>query len=122
MFTHREGTGLEGLKPMRMGELSGFGLLREATHVDVERRTAPDGKPCFVLTVWQGRPWRELWVDAETHELRACVFMQGDDVHTELYMHTRFDQPIDAAIFEGGEVGLEKLKQWIAERESAPTN
>ena len=104
-----------------LGELAGFRLLSRVTYVDLVRKTAPDGERCDVLVIWRDRVCGELWIDPATHGLRAVVFRRGVGSHTELYMRTRFDSPIDPALFECGEEGLERLRQWIAEREKAPT-
>ena len=92
-----------------------------ADYVELRRRPGPGGRPCDVL-VLMGRQFdAELWLDADGNHVRAVVWKGLPEPYTELYDDVAFDAPVDEALFDLGGEGFERLREWITERESAPT-
>jgi hypothetical protein len=96
-------------------------------YVELERRKGPDGKHYAVLVAHCKLTETEVWIDPGDDRVRAVVRPGADDCASsatiaELYGGCVFDTPLDDALFNLDDDAFGKLKQWMAERESAPTN
>ncbi len=92
-----------------------------ADYVEVRCRPGPGGKPCDVLVLMGQKLDAELWLDPDGGYVRAVVWKGLPEPYTELYDDVAFDAPVDEALFDLDGDGFERLREWIAERESAAT-
>jgi len=96
-------------------------------YIELVHRRGPDGKRYCVIVHYGWRDARiETWLDPDDYCIHAIV-RPGTENRvekpvTELFEGVVFDAPVDDAIFDIDGDGFERLKQWIAERESARTN
>jgi len=99
-------------------------VLFERAHADtmeLKRMPGPGGRPRTVLVLRGRMTETELWLDEKRDYIAAVVWKDRRAPWTELYEHVVFDAPLDDALFDVEAAGLERLKQWIAERENART-
>ncbi len=90
-------------------------------YIERERRRGRDGGLWDVLVVHSKGSKREVWIDPADGGIGAVVWPRPENAWTELYLDAAFDVPIEDALFEPTDEGIERLKQWIAEREKEPT-
>ena len=93
----------------------------QGDYLELRRMRGPSGAAHNVLVLTGRETETEFWLSADRGHVCALVRKHRRQPYTELYDDVVFEAPVDDAIFEIGGEGFKRLKQWIAERESAPT-